>query len=122
MKSLCGFCLAFLLFACKQGPYQSSQWDGTYIGYYHQNMQDTLPLTLVFEGQNFAAAPYGAEPSSDAAGVFHADQSALVFENMENQGPLPLNGAYRYQFSPDGSVRFWQQNGDEIKELILVQK
>lgn len=118
---MCWFCL-LLLAGCAPDAAPDSQWEGTYIGYIHHNQQDTTPVTLVFEGKYFAAAPYGTQNQFESTGVFKDDRSALFFENTAHQAQVNLNGEYKYSFGPDGSVRMWQENGTEKREMILRQK
>jgi hypothetical protein len=121
MYKLCGFFLLLFFSACSPGPAANTQWDGTYIGYIHHNQQDTTPVTLVFEGKYFAAAPYGGEVEAESAGVFQDSRSSLTFQNATTALPR-LNGVYKYRFGLDGSVRMWQENGAETNELILRLK
>jgi hypothetical protein len=121
MAKVCWFCL-LLIAGCTPDAARESQWDGTYIGYIHHNRQDTTPVTLVFEGKYFAAAPYGEQGEAESTGVFEDDRSALNFQNAVTASLPHLQGVYKYQFGLDGSVRMWQQNGTETNELILRQK
>jgi hypothetical protein len=114
-------CFLLLLAGCTPGAVPESQWDGTYIGYIHHNQQDTTPVTLVFEGKYFAAAPYGGHAEAESSGVFEDNQTVLIFQNTTAALPH-LNGAYQYQFGLDGSVRMWQENGAETNEMILRLK
>lgn len=122
MKSLCGFVLALLLGSCQSTTSYDDKWNGTYIGYFHQNQQDTLPLTLVFEGSHFAAAQGSQEKPLAARGVFYEQHSTLVFDDGANNGKLQLDGVYRYDYGVDGSLWIWQKEGDQLSELILLQK
>lgn len=122
MIRLCGFVLALFCCACHNSETIIGKWDGTYIGYMHQNRQDTLPLTLVLEGRRFAAAPALHEASLTASGDFYEQESRLVFNGRTHNSPLQLDGVYQYDFGMDGSLRIWQDNGNQLSELILLQK
>lgn len=115
-------CLVWLMAGCVPEADSGNQWDGTYIGYYHHNQQDTTPVTLVFEGKYFAAAPHGKQLQQESTGIFQDNHSSLIFHNTTKESLLTLNGAYQYQFGLDGSIRIWQQNGDQMSEMILRQK
>lgn len=114
--------LATLLTGCLDNSEPQNQWEGAYIGYYHYNNQDTTQVTLVFEGNYFAAAPYHKAPIAETTGMFQSDQASLTFEQKSNSSRLDLNGPYRYEFSADGSLRCWQEDGADIRELILKEQ
>lgn len=122
MIKLCWLILATLLTGCLDNSVPQTNWEGAYIGYYHYNNQDTTQVTLVFEGNYFAAAPYNQAASPETTGMFQSDQASLVFQQKSNSSRLDLNGPYRYEFSADGSLRCWQEDGADIRELILKEQ
>lgn len=116
------FCLSFLLLGCVPDAATDNKLDGTYIGYYHHNQQDTMPVTLVFEGKYFAASPYGEYSQPESTGVFQEQPSGLIFQNTTKESLVNLEGPYQYHFGVDGSLRIWQQNGTEKNEMVLRLK
>lgn len=122
MVKLCWLFLATLLSGCLENNVPENYVEGTYIGYYHRNHQDTTQVTLVFQGNNFAAAPYDQAAYPETSGIFQSDQASLVFQNTRPSSQLNLNGTYHYEFNVDGSLRCWQEEGADIRELILKQQ
>jgi hypothetical protein len=123
MKSWLWFCLVWLIAGCMLEPTTQGAWNGTYIGYYHRNQQDTTPVTFTFEGKYFAADPWYAESRQNAAGVFRQKESSLIFFNPSADSASVIQGTFQYQYGANGTVRIWRYPDDGgIVELILKQQ
>jgi hypothetical protein len=122
MKNRIWFCLVWLIAGCMPETNPSDNWEGTYIGYYHHNHQDTTPVTLTFEGRYFAAAPRKNPGNHPSSGVFSHKETSLIFYNPEADSSTIFQGTYQYQYSLDGTVRIWQENDNRLVEMFLKQQ
>lgn len=121
MKSGLWFCLALLFSGCMPDSSPAESWDGTYIGYFHRNRQDTIPVTLTFDGRYFAAEPRTQSGHAQFSGVFRQSSSSLIFFDPNADSTAVIQGTFQYQQSQDGSLRIWQEDNQNLTELILRQ-
>lgn len=116
--------LLVLLLSCGRPEADSASLEGTYIGYYHRNQEDTAQVTLVFEGDYFAGKSKKHENKIE--GSFQQKENSVIFFDslkkvQASDSTLLLKGPYQYEVYDDGSIRLWKQYGDIMEEFILRQ-
>jgi hypothetical protein len=115
--------LTSMLMACgKMNTYENS-FDGTYVGYYNRNNQDTIQVSLLFSENQYSGfrekkfCPYLGK------GTFEQDELSISFDNLTGSGESTskpvLYGEYSYTLNEDGSIRIWKEVGEISDEYIL---
>jgi len=99
--------------------------EGTYIGYFHCNRQDTARVTLHFSDNAFRSESTAALYSVIGNGTFSQQPQTIQFvEAIEGKingnKAVVLSGQYNYQANPDGTIRIWREKDDQLDEYILI--
>jgi hypothetical protein len=115
--------LTSMLMACGKMNTKENSFDGTYIGYYNRNNEDTVQVSLFFSENQYSGyrekkfCPYLGK------GTFEQDEISISFENTTGSGASTskpvLYGEYSYTINQDGSIRIWKEDGKISDEYIL---
>ena len=119
------FIVTVVLSGCYQPGSDVSILSGSFIGYYHQNSSDTLPVRLSLKENTFVRNSDKSLPAT-CSGTFKPSRETILFiENCNSPEAKPhfrnLNGLYSYRMHDDGTLAIWKKDSKANEEYILKQ-
>lgn len=116
-------CSLGLFFSCGKADAGVISFNGTYIGYFHRNQQDTTQVSFYFDDNQYCGFRMKKFCPSMGRGNFFQDENSIKFQRSDEpveEGNHPvLDGQYHYEISNDGSLRIWRDTGGISDEFIL---